>query len=301
MVCSSRLEWARASRGAGCRRPRSPASAGVLRGDADRASTRDINSEDASLRSQAAALLIEKGDAEPFPTGCHPAEADRTVRQAIKPVIDLLKNHANLTSEQPDTRRSAAADLVGTGRPEAITWLDAAEPRKPVWWVKYTMEESAQLIQLRAADPASAWGPSKNSGQLRSQNGLSVLKEFVDAGALSDATQEQRTLAEAAQASIKQIDAWYWWASAIETLFRGISLSSILLIMSLGLAIVFGLMGVINMAHGELMMVGAYATFITHRRSWAGCRRSSSIGISRWPYLSRFCPRPCSGGCSRRP
>src|SRR5206468_9971781 len=42
-----------------------------------------------------------------------------------------------------------------------------------------------------------------------------------------------------------------------------IRLSSILLIMSLGLAIVFGLMGVINMAHGELMMVGAYATFVT--------------------------------------
>ena len=52
--------------------------------------------------------------------------------------------------------------------------------------------------------------------------------------------------------------------NAIETIFRGISLSSIL-IMSLGLAIVFGLMGVINMAHGELMMVGAYATFVTQQ------------------------------------
>ncbi|MFO0767526.1 MAG: hypothetical protein U0231_12265 [Nitrospiraceae bacterium] len=55
---------------------------------------------------------------------------------------------------------------------------------------------------------------------------------------------------------------WGDWATAFETLFRGLSLSSILLIMSLGLAIVFGLMGVINMAHGELIMIGAYATFL---------------------------------------
>ena len=248
-----------------------PASAGVPAATPIEQALRDITSEDATLRSQAAALLIEQGDARLLPTlDAIRAEADRTVRQAIKPVIDLLKNHANLTSEQPDTRRSAAADLVGTGRPEAIAWLDAAAAKEPVWWVKYTMEESAQLIQLRAADPAIRLGAVKKLGALRSQNGLSVLKEFVDAGALSDATPEQRTLAEAAQASIKQIDAWYWWASAIETLFRGISLSSILLIMSLGLAIVFGLMGVINMAHGELMMVGAYATFITQQAfvSW---------------------------------
>jgi urea transport system permease protein len=49
---------------------------------------------------------------------------------------------------------------------------------------------------------------------------------------------------------------------AVETVFRGLSLSSILLLMALGLAVIFGLMGVINMAHGELMMLGAYTTFM---------------------------------------
>jgi len=226
----------------------------------------DIKSEDAAVRSAAAALLIEKGDASLLATlDAIRAEADRATRQAIKPVIDLLKNHANLTSDQPDTRRSAAADLVGTGRPEAIRWLEAAAAKEPVWWVKYTMEESAQLIQLRSDDPAVRLAAVKKLGELRSQNSVSALKDLVDAGAQSGATDEQRVLADAAQASIGQIDSWSWWAGAIETLFRGISLSSILLIMSLGLAIVFGLMGVINMAHGELMMVGAYATFITQQ------------------------------------
>src|SRR5688500_20062235 len=45
-------------------------------------------------------------------------------------------------------------------------------------------------------------------------------------------------------------------------LFNGLSISSILLLVALGLAITYGLMGVINMAHGELMMIGAYATYV---------------------------------------
>jgi urea transport system permease protein len=57
----------------------------------------------------------------------------------------------------------------------------------------------------------------------------------------------------------------------VETLFQGASLGSILLLMALGLAVVFGLMGVINMAHGELMALGAYATFVVQnwfRATW---------------------------------
>jgi urea transport system permease protein len=82
-------------------------------------------------------------------------------------------------------------------------------------------------------------------------------------GSAAEATEAQQALAKVASVSIERIETWAVWSSAIETIFRGVSLSSILLIMSVGLAIVFGLMGVINMAHGELMMVGAYATFIT--------------------------------------
>jgi urea transport system permease protein len=53
--------------------------------------------------------------------------------------------------------------------------------------------------------------------------------------------------------------------SVLTQLFNGLSLSSILVLVALGLAITFGLMGVINMAHGELMMVGAYATYLTQK------------------------------------
>ena len=56
----------------------------------------------------------------------------------------------------------------------------------------------------------------------------------------------------------------------VEAFLNGISIGSVLLIAALGLAIVFGLMGVINLAHGELMMVGAYTTFVVQNvfKSW---------------------------------
>src|SRR5204863_300889 len=52
--------------------------------------------------------------------------------------------------------------------------------------------------------------------------------------------------------------------NTVGTLFRGLSLGSILLVVAIGLAITFGLMGVINMAHGELLVVGAYTTYVVH-------------------------------------
>ena len=58
------------------------------------------------------------------------------------------------------------------------------------------------------------------------------------------------------------IDQWRNFYSSIETLFFGLSLGSVLVLIAIGLAITFGVMGVINMAHGELMMLGAYTTYV---------------------------------------
>ncbi len=79
-------------------------------------------------------------------------------------------------------------------------------------------------------------------------------------------------------------------------LFSGLSLGSILLLAALGLAITFGLMGVINMAHGELLMIGAYATWGV-QAAFRGFARSST-GTS-WPRsLPPSSPPPWSGRCS---
>ncbi len=63
-------------------------------------------------------------------------------------------------------------------------------------------------------------------------------------------------------ATLKTVEGALAWGDKIGAVFSGISLGSILLLVALGLAITYGLMGVINMAHGELMMIGAYATYV---------------------------------------
>ena len=62
--------------------------------------------------------------------------------------------------------------------------------------------------------------------------------------------------------ALGQIEARLAWGERLGVIFTGVSLGSILLLVALGLAITYGLMGVINMAHGELMMIGAYATYV---------------------------------------
>jgi urea transport system permease protein len=225
-----------------------------------------VASEDESIRDAAIRLLIEQGDVSLVPRLEEiRANASRSIRQSIKPLMDLLKNRAKLASPDSDVRRSAATDLGSSGNPSVIPWLDAARVNESNKWVRYTMEESVTLIKLASDDPSIKAAAAERLGELGSQNGVPVLKQLVEAGAAAEATEQQKTVAKAAGAAIKRIESWGAWSNAIETLFRGISLSSILLIMSLGLAIVFGLMGVINMAHGELMMVGAYATFVTQQ------------------------------------
>jgi len=68
----------------------------------------------------------------------------------------------------------------------------------------------------------------------------------------------------------------------LEALFNGISIGAVLLIAALGLAIIFGLMGVINMAHGELMMLGAYTTFVVQN----GCKQLGGLWFDSYIFLA---------------
>jgi len=98
---------------------------------------------------------------------------------------------------------------------------------------------------------------ARRLGELKSANAVERLYQLIGD------PQAPAPLQQAAGDALKRIERWGLLTQAIEIGFQGLSLSSILLLMALGLAIIFGLMGVINMAHGELMALGAYATFVT--------------------------------------
>ena len=90
------------------------------------------------------------------------------------------------------------------------------------------------------------------------RNRLAALSDKSPDGSFAESDVKVR---QAAAAAVQGIDHWRSFYSGIETLFFGLSLGSVLVLIAIGLAITFGVMGVINMAHGELMMLGAYTTF----------------------------------------
>ena len=211
-------------------------------------------------KKRAVTHLLEHGGPDLLPQlEAIRASANRRVRKLMKPVITLVRNQAGLTSQAPEVRRAAARDLGMRGTREALPALRDALSSEQDHWVRYDLEEAINLLNLDHADPQGRLAAIQKLGDLRSAAALPVLQEFTDRPAN---TPEQRQLRNAAVEAGHRIQQWQDIARGVEILLQGLSLSSILLLMALGLAIVFGLMGVINMAHGEMMMIGAYATYV---------------------------------------
>jgi urea transport system permease protein len=194
-------------------------------------------------------LLVELSALQEVPAG-------RSLRLVLRPLIDAFSGQAQLADPDPAVRTGAAVKMGHSGSAASLGDLRAAHGKEPDRWVRHAMEEAVALIELRAGDAAVLAGAAERLGRLRSASALERLTALAaDASAPAAAR-------EAAATAIKRIERWLLLAGAVETVFQGLSLGSILLLMALGLAIVFGLMGVINMAHGELMALGAYTTFV---------------------------------------
>lgn len=157
-------------------------------------------------------------------------EAVRDMMRALDDAnVDLLRERKNIETD------SAVRKEIDTGL--ALAALDGTDPRG-------RMDAITVL-----------------SGSL-SQDARNKLAALVDKNAEGNFVETDEQVRKAAQAAIEHIDQWRSFYSAIQTLFFGLSLGSVLVLVAIGLAITFGVMGVINMAHGELMMIGAYTTYV---------------------------------------
>ena len=125
---------------------------------------------------------------------------------------------------------------------------------------------SLALAAIRLSDPdvAQRLRAAQGLGEAR----LAMVRPLLQARA---AAEPDATVQAALRASLASVDRSLALNRSLAELFTGLSLGSILLLAALGLAITYGLMGVINMAHGELIMLGAYATWLVQRgfQLWA--------------------------------
>jgi len=181
-----------------------------------------------------------------------PVETFAKLRRAMRSTMDLLA----LADPVPATRQSAILKLGMKQSPEALPILNARLAREQDKAVRNGILDAIAIINLASPDPKMQIDALN---QLKKSN--SVPSRELVAKMAADEKLSPKVRAAAAS-TLKAIDNHLFWVDFFGTMFRGVSLGSVLLVVALGLAITFGLMGVINMAHGEIMVVGGYATYL---------------------------------------
>ncbi len=176
------------------------------------------------------------------------------VNNRVRRAIDAAIGALSLSSPDPRVRL-AAAERVFRGRdPEAIPALDAQLARETDARIRSAME-----VARAAAVLASA---RSDDEKLAAIGVISRRSDLEARGLLAGLTGASPAVAEAAAAAVAAIDRRQAIIRIVQDVYYGISLGSVLLLAAIGLAVTFGTMGVINMAHGEMVMLGAYTTFV---------------------------------------
>ncbi|KWT83929.1 MULTISPECIES: urea ABC transporter permease subunit UrtB [unclassified Variovorax] len=173
----------------------------------------------------------------------------------MRGALDAAQAALKLTSKDEAVRAEAAQALFKEPDESRLPLVEKALAAETNDRIKAQLELVRAASMLSSADKAKRIAAAKALGESRSPDTKLLLNQRL---ADETDTDVRKTIA----ASIDSIDGSLVWGDRINAIFSGISLGSVLLLAALGLAITYGLMGVINMAHGELMMIGAYATYV---------------------------------------
>jgi urea transport system permease protein len=186
------------------------------------------------------------------PVGLQVVRINNRLRGATQNAIGAL----TLMAPDPARRRAAAESIFKSRDATALAPLEAA--------IKIEKDPAiaALFAQARAVLVLAAPGTTKDQ-QL---DAINILRTRADIGAIA----ALRSVSDKADADVKTlaadavatIEARLRLMSHVQNVWYGLSLGSVLLLAAIGLAITFGVMGVINMAHGEMVMLGAYTTFL---------------------------------------
>jgi urea transport system permease protein len=161
-----------------------------------------------------------------------------------------------LFSPNREDRLAAARDALKHGSAEAAETLEKALAAEKDDELRATMQSSLFGIRLNAGTPEQRIAAIKG---LAGSNDPEVRSLLAQLAATPDADAQVRAAASAALASMERRQ---FYIGLGLNLFQGVSLGSVLLLAAIGLAITFGVMGVINMAHGEMIMLGAYSAYV---------------------------------------
>ncbi len=182
---------------------------------------------------------------------------NNSLRKALRGAV------ASFALADPDAavRLNAVKEMLRSIDADSVALLRARVGEEQDDAVKRAMQDGLALADLESSEAETRLAAVRALAESLSPdvyNRLTVMVTAAEDGTFPETDERVRT---AAAEVIKSIDGARRMYSTIETLFFGLSLGSVLVLAAIGLAITFGVMGVINMAHGELMMLGAYCTY----------------------------------------
>ncbi len=180
-------------------------------------------------------------------------KVNNTLRRVIRTALGSL----TLMSPDPATRAAAAEAIFQSGDPDAIELIDTAIAAEKDPGIAKLMREARAAAVLKSARPdAEKVAAIDIITDRGGRDSLALLAPLADV---------EGPVGVAARRAISSIEGELALWDALQNVWYGLSLGSVLLLAAIGLAITFGVMGVINMAHGEMVMLGAYTTFVVQQ------------------------------------
>ncbi len=210
-------------------------------------------------------VLIIKGDAAhdaasdaavtPVPEERDEVTVNNRLRREVAAAIAAL----SLASPDREARLAAAKALAGGAEPAMLPLIKKAAGKEADPLIKPMLEIIQATLELQEGSKETRLAAIRTLGASNNPNTKQLLLALLEN---KDGSAQDDDILIEAQRSLRAVEGRLAWGERIGQVFSGASLGSILLLAALGLAITYGLMGVINMAHGELIMIGAYATYV---------------------------------------
>ena len=209
------------------------------------------------VKDGAAIDLSTGAKVEPLPESRDDVVLNNRVRRELATGIAALQ----LGATDRATRLKAAQALQRGADEELLPVIQSALGKEQDAEIKSLLALTQATIQLGSTDKAVRIAAIRTLAESRDPNTKTLLLPLLEKKGAEFAEPDSDIRAEA-ELSLRAIEGRLSTGEMVGRVFSGVSLGSILLLAALGLAITYGLMGVINMAHGELIMIGAYATYV---------------------------------------
>ena len=203
------------------------------------------------IREPGGATVSAETGAPSDAAGARPIRVNNAVRRAVDAAMGGLR----LFAPDPGVRAEAAQAVFKSRDAAALPALDRALAGEQDAGVRGVMRQARAAAVLASPDAAEA-------DKLAAVATLRARGDLDARGALASLPAPSPAVAAAAGEAVAGIDRSLQLWGLAQGAFYGLSLGSVLLLAAAGLAITFGVMGVINMAHGEMVMIGAYATVV---------------------------------------